>query len=225
MSRPPDPVTRFRAIIFDLGGVVLGSPLPAIAAYETQTGLPPHFVARLVVEGGDDGPWARLERGELDAQAFSAAFEQQAVAAGCRLDGASLLGRIADATVVRAPMLTAGRRLRDAGLRVAALTNAWATPDRESRVESLAHEFDCFVESFRVGMRKPEPRIYELVCRRLDVQPAAAIFLDDLGGNLKPARAIGMTTIKVGDAAPAIAELERLLDGSLQASGEPERHT
>ena len=83
MSLPPDPVTRFRAIIFDLGGVVLGSPLPAIAAYETQTGLPPHFVARLVVEGGDDGPWARLERGELDAQAFGAAFEQQAVAAGC----------------------------------------------------------------------------------------------------------------------------------------------
>ncbi|HBD98289.1 MAG TPA: haloacid dehalogenase, partial [Gemmatimonadetes bacterium] len=114
-------MTRFRAIIFDLGGVVLGSPLPAIAAYETQTGLPPHFVARLVVEGGDDGPWARLERGELDAQAFGAAFEQQAVAAGCRLDGASLLGRIADATVVRAPMLTAVRRLRDAGLRVAAL--------------------------------------------------------------------------------------------------------
>ena len=90
---------------------------------------------------------------------------------------------------------------------------------------SLAHEFDCCVESFRVGMRKPEPRIYELVCRRLDVQPAAVIFLDDLGGNLKPARAIGMTTIKVGDAAPAIAELERLLDVSLQASVEPERHT
>ena len=112
-------------------------------------------------------------------------------------------------------MLTAIRRLRAAGLRVAALTNAWAAPDRESRVEPLAHEFDCFVESFRVGMRKPEPRIYELVCRRLDVQPAAAIFLDDLGGNLKPARAIGMTTIKVGDAAPALAELECLVGISL----------
>ena len=74
MSRPPDPRTRFRAVIFDLGGVVLGSPLPAIAAYETQTGLPPHFVARLVIEGGDDGPWARLERGELEARTFGAVF-------------------------------------------------------------------------------------------------------------------------------------------------------
>ena len=107
------------------------------------------------------------------------------------------------------------RVLYEAGLRVAALTNAWATPDRPARVESLGHEFDCFVESFRVGMRKPELRIYELVCRRLDVPPAAAIFLDDLGGNLKPARAIGMTTIKVGDAASAIAELEQLLGISL----------
>ncbi len=225
MSRPPELETRFRAVIFDLGGVVLESPLPAIAVYETETGLPPHFIARLVVEGGGEGPWARLERGELDREAFGAAFEQQAVAAGCRLDGANLLGRIAEATVVRAPMLAAIRRLRAAGLRVAALTNAWATPDRGSRVESLGHEFDCFVESFRVGMRKPEPRIYELVCRRLDVPPAAAIFLDDLGGNLKPARAIGMTTIKVGDAAPALAELERLLGVSLRTSGEPERRT
>ncbi len=83
--------TRFRAVIFDLGGVVLESPLPAIAAYETETGLPPHFVARLVVEGGAEGPWARLERGELDLEAFGAAFAQQAVAAGCRLDGARLL--------------------------------------------------------------------------------------------------------------------------------------
>ena len=197
---------------------MLESPLPAIATYETEIGLPPRFVARLVVDGGADGPWARLERGELDARAFGVAFEEHAVAAGCRLDGASLLGRIADATVVRPPMLTAIRRLRAAGPRVAALTNAWATPDRESRVESLAHEFDCFVESFRVGMRKPEPRIYELVCRRLDVQPAAAIFLDDLGGNLKPARAMTITTIKVGDPAAAIAELERLVDVPLRTT-------
>ncbi len=209
---------RFRAVIFDLGGVVLESPLPAIAAYETESGLPPRLVARLVVEGGADGPWARLERGELDAQAFGAAFEQQAVGAGYRLDSASLLGRIAEATVVRAPMLAAIRRLRVAGLRVAALTNAWATPDRPSRMAPLRREFDCFIESFRVGMHKPEPRIYELVCRRLHVPPAAAIFLDDLGGNLKPARAMGMTTIKVGSAAPAIAELERLLDVPLSTS-------
>ena len=203
--------TRFRAVIFDLGGVVLESPLPAITAYEAESGLPARLVARLIVEGGANGPWARLERGELDAVAFASAFEQRAVAAGYRLDGASLLGRIAEATVARAPMLTAIRRLRIAGLRVAALTNAWATPNRPSHMAPLRREFDCCVESFREGMRKPEARIYELVCRRLDVPPATAIFLDDLGGNLKPARAMGMRTIKVADAATAITELERLL--------------
>ena len=83
-------------------------------------------------------------------------------------------------------------------------------------MEPLRHEFDCVVESFRVGMRKPEPRIYELVCRELDVPATAAVILDDFGGNLKPARAMGMTTIKVGDAAAAIVELERLLDVPLR---------
>jgi putative hydrolase of the HAD superfamily len=202
---------RFQAVIFDLGGVVLGSPLPAIATFEAETGLPRRFVARLIIEGGDDGPWARLERGELDASLFAAAFSRQAQIAGHELDGAELLRRISDATVVREAMVTAVRRLRASGLRVAALTNAWATPNHHERVEPLRYEFDCFIESFRVGMRKPDPRIYELVCRTLDVPPAATIFLDDLGGNLKPARAMGMTTIKVGDAAQAIAELERLL--------------
>jgi putative hydrolase of the HAD superfamily len=209
--------TRFQGVIFDLGGVVLASPLPAIAAFEAETGLPPRFVGRLVIEGGRDSPWECLERGELDAQAFCVAFEQQAVGAGYRLDGAELLHRIGKAVVIREEMLTAIRRLRDAGLRVAALTNAWAAPDRAGRVARLGGQFfDCFVESFRVGMRKPERRIYELVCRELNVPAAAAVFLDDFGTNLKPARALGMTTIKVGDPTQAITELEHLTGISLQ---------
>ncbi|HJN45454.1 MAG: haloacid dehalogenase [Acidobacteria bacterium] len=202
--------TRFRAVIFDLGGVVCESPLPAIAAYETETGLSARFIAGLVIAGGDHGPWSRLERGELDAAAFSIAFSTEARAGGQELDVTALLGRIAEAALVRQTMLRALRRLRAAGLRVAALTNSWSMPIHDARVDALRPEFDCFVESHRVGMRKPERRIYELVCRTLTVQPAAAIFLDDLGGNLKPARAMGMTTIKVGEPALAIAELERL---------------
>ena len=215
MNQPRDTTHPVQAVIFDLGGVVLESPLPAIAAYETANGLPARFIARLVIEGGDDGPWARLERGELHATAFAAAFERQAGVAGFGLSGTRLLSCIGDAAVPRSEMLAAIRRLRATGLRVAALTNAWTTPDRPSRVEPLRAEFDCFVESFRVGMRKPEPRIYELVCRDLDVPADAAVFLDDFGANLKPARAMGMTTIKVGDAAAAIEELERLIGISL----------
>lgn len=197
---------------------MLESPLPAIAAFESQTGLPPRFIARLVNDGGGDGPWARLERGELDADTFGAAFGQQATAAGYWVDGVQLLRHIGEAAVVRDRMLTAIRRLREAGLRVAALTNAWGTPDRPARMGRLTPEFDCVVESFRVGMRKPEPRIYELVCRELVVPPEAAVLLDDFGANLKPARAMGMTTIKVGDAAPAIEELERMLGVALKST-------
>ena len=212
MSQSPASVHGVRAVIFDLGGVVLESPLPAISAYEVAAGLPPRCVARLVIDGGADGPWARLERGELDAHGFAAAFEQQAAVAGCRLQGARLLGAIAEATVVRPSMLVAIRLLRAAGCQVAALTNAWATPHQPSRMDQLAPEFDCLVASCRVGMRKPEPRIYELMCRELGIPPEAAIFLDDLDSNLKPARAMGMTTIKVTDATTAIVELEHLLD-------------
>ncbi len=215
MNQPRDTTHPVQAVIFDLGGVVLESPLPAIAAYETANGLPPRFIARLVIEGGADGPWARLERGELDAHAFAAAFEREADAAGVGLDGIALLGCIGDAAVPRDEMLATIRRLRAAGLRVGALTNAWATPDRSARVEPLKAEFDCFVESFRVGMRKPEPRIYALMCRELDLPAAAVVFLDDFGANLKPARAMGMTTIKVKEAALAIVELERVVGVSM----------
>jgi putative hydrolase of the HAD superfamily len=202
--------TLFRAVIFDLGGVVCESPLAAIAAYEAEIGLPVRFIPGLVIAGGDHGPWSCLERGELDPAAFSIAFATEARAAGHDLDATALLRRIAAAALVRLNMLAVLRQLRTAGLRVAALTNSWSMPVHDARVDALRPEFDCFVESHRVGMRKPERRIYELVCRTLAVQPAAAILLDDLGGNLKPARAMGMTTIKVGEPALAIAELERL---------------
>ena len=108
-------------------------------------------------------------------------------------------------------------RLRAAGVRVGALTNIWPMPDRDADLAALKRGFDQAVESFRVGMRKPESRIYELACRKLDVSPADAIFLDDLGTNLKTARALGMATIKVGDPAEALAELERLTGVALQA--------
>ena len=71
--------------------------------------------------------------------------------------------------------------------------------------------FDHVVESSKVGCRKPEPRFYEIACDLLGVEPSECVFLDDLGVNLKPAKAMGMTTIKVGAAEPAIAELERVL--------------
>ena len=203
--------TRFQAVIFDLGGVLLRSPLPAITRYESEAGLPPGLIGRLVNAQGPDGPWAQLERGELEPEAFSNAFSRLAQTAGHHLDGLALLNHIWEETVVREDMLAAVRKLRSIGLRTAALTNAWVTPNHPSRVEPLRPEFNCVLESFRLGTRKPERLIYELACRCLAVAPAKTIFLDDFGSNLKQARAMGMTTLKVSNPVAALAELERLV--------------
>ena len=114
-------------------------------------------------------------------------------------------------------MMTAVVRLRGAGLRVGALTNIWPMPDRAADLAAVKRNFDAVVESYRVRMRKPEPRIYEFACRTLNVLPANAIFLDDLGGNLKTARSLGMATIKVSEPQVALTELERLTGITLQS--------
>jgi putative hydrolase of the HAD superfamily len=203
---------RFRAVIFDLGGVVLDSPLHAIAAYERELGIPPGFVNRVVVDTGPQGAWSRLERGELARRAFEAAFEAECRAAGHTLSAATMMERIS-LCGPRPQMLKALRTLRGAGLALAALTNNWAHEGAGgSETDALRELFDVFVESSKVGLRKPDPRIYRHVCEALAVAPREAIFLDDIGRNLKAARELGMTTIKVDAPEPALAELSRHLD-------------
>src|SRR5881396_555600 len=162
---------HYRAVLFDLGGVVVGSPLEAIARYEAEQGIPAGFVNRVVVATGAAGAWSRLERGEL--------------------------------------MLEAIRRIRARGLLAAAVTNNWITEGEGTGV--LRPHFDAFVESAVAGVRKPDPRIYELACAELRIAPPEAVMLDDIGANLKTARALGMATIRVGDPDAALGELEELL--------------
>ena len=197
------------AVVFDIGGVVQDSPLHAIAGYERERGIEANAINRVVVAAGEQGAWARLERGELTAQTFVEPFEADCRAQGITIDGRHLMAKIAETSVPRPLMLEAIRRIRTAGLRVAALTNNWITTDApRSRLD--AH-FDIFVESAIVGLRKPDPRIYALVCERLGVPPPRVAFLDDIGRNLKPARALGMATIKVDDPDQALRELGALL--------------
>jgi putative hydrolase of the HAD superfamily len=82
-------------------------------------------------------------------------------------------------------------------------------------MSQLRTEFDVFIESTRVGLRKPDRRIYELTCRELGVEPERVAYLDDIGLNLKPARALGMTTIKVDDIDVALRELSDVVGFSL----------
>lgn len=200
---------HYRAVIFDLGGVVVGSPLEAIAAYERERGIPTGSINRVVMGTGHTGAWSRLERGELSLEAFYPAFERDCAEAGCRISGRALMSQVAVATVLRPAMLEAIRRIRAAGLATAALTNNWITEDEGTSV--LRPHFDVFVESAAVGLRKPDAAIFHLACERLGIEPAAAIFLDDIGINLKTARALGMTTIKVTEPEQALGELEALL--------------
>ena len=202
----------FRAVIFDLGGVVFPSPFEAFDAYDLDAGLAPGTVRALIRTSSETGAWAALERGELDLSEFYAQLEAEATAAAFELDAARLMQKVASGSGPRPAMATAIRRIRAAKLQTAALTNNWPRPDDApfpSSGDGLG--FDVVVESAVVGLRKPDPRIYELVLSKLGVDAAEAVYLDDLGINLKPARAMGMTTIKVIDTDVALAELADVL--------------
>jgi len=211
-------MSAIAAVVFDIGGVVQDSPLHAIARYERERGLETNAINRVVVAAGEQGAWARLERGELTVQTFYAPFEDDCRARGITVDGRQLMAKIAEASAPRPRMLEAIRRIRARGLPVAALTNNWVTEapgpasPREAATRSrLAAHFDVFVESAVVGLRKPDPRIYALVCEKLGLAPPRVAFLDDIGRNLKPARELGMATIKVDDPDQALRELGALL--------------
>ena len=198
------------AVIFDLGGVVMESPLAAIARYEHDHGLAPRAINQAIRAAGEAGAWSRLERGELSLEAFLTPFEADCRACDVQVSGARLMAYIADASRARPIMVEAIRRLRERGLRAGALTNNWVSEGPRAPHPVREH-FDVFIESSVVGMRKPDPRIYELACQELGVGPSRAAFLDDIGSNLKPARALGMATIKVEEPEPALRELSALV--------------
>lgn len=204
-----------RAVLFDFGGVILTSPFEAFARYEREHGLPEDFIRRLNATNPEDNAWARLERSELDVDGFADVFEAEARAAGHVLDARQVLLLLGGE--VRPRMAAALPRIKEAGYLLGMLTNNFTTGPgdgnggRRPEIERIMALFDLVLESSRAGVRKPDPRFYETACAELGVEPSEAVFLDDLGVNLKPARAMGMTTIKVVDADEALAELGELL--------------
>ncbi len=211
----------YQAVVFDLGGVILGSPLHAIARYEQELGIPLNSINRVVADTAPDGGWARLERGELTMLEFFDAFESDCREAGHEISARIMMQRMHEATLPRLEMLAAVSAIRSRGLLAAALTNNWATPEASRSPDGtreLESHFDVFIESSVEGLRKPDPRIYELACERLAVSPANCIFLDDIGGNLKPARALGFHTIKVVEPEQALVDLAAALGFDLTQS-------
>ncbi|HUC05328.1 MAG TPA: HAD-IA family hydrolase [Acidimicrobiales bacterium] len=201
-----------RAVMFDFGGVISSSPFEAFSRFEAERGLPENFIRTVNATDPDTNAWARLERGEIDVDTFGAAWATEARAlGGHQVDGRDILQRLAGdirPQMVRAVEQCAG------SFKTACLTNNFSMADAvvSEEVASIYALFDAVLESKSLGVRKPDPRFYELACDALDVEPAESVFLDDLGVNLKPARALGMHTIKVIDPDAALAELGALLD-------------
>lgn len=199
-------------MLWDFGGVIVSSPFEGFAAYERRAGLPPDTIRRLNATNPDTNAWARFERSELDVDGFRAVFEAEARALGHEVDAAQVLAALRGEA--RPAMIEALRRCA-AAHRTGLLTNNIVSTGAASRGPSVMDEvlalFDVVLESSKVGMRKPEDGFYRLACAQLEVEPTECVFLDDLGVNLKPAKAMGMATIKVGDPDTAIRELEQLL--------------
>lgn len=205
-----------RAVLFDFGGVISASPFEAFAHLEAERGLPADFIRTVNATNPDTNAWSKLERAEVDLETFGALWSEEARALGHELDGRLVLERLAGD--IRPQMVEAIRICRTK-YKTACLTNNFTRAEAVLSVEvaDVYSLFDSVLESRVLGVRKPDPRFYELACESLEVEPDECVFLDDLGVNLKPARALGMHTIKVNDPGVALAELGELLGLSLTA--------
>lgn len=207
------------AVIWDFGGVFTVSPFEAFARYERERGLPGNLIRQINGANHLENAWARFERGETDLDTFDHEFAAEAKALGYDVPGREIVPLLAGN--FRPEMIEALRRIKTR-FKTGCITNnvssmqasGAGTPANLYKTE-IMELFDRLIESSKTGLRKPDPKIYAMMCEALDVVPQACIYLDDLGVNLKPARAMGMTTIKVESGPQAIAELEAATGMSL----------
>ncbi len=212
----------YTTVIFDFGGVITASPFEAFNKLEAERGLPHDFVRRVNSSDPDDNAWAKFERAEIDAATFNTLFAEEARALGHELEGEAVLAVIAGA--VRPAMVATLDTLKDRGFTIACITNnvpggkmgirgAGMTRSAEAAIEvaDIMARFDHVIESSKAGVRKPDPRIYQMMCEKLGVEPAECIYLDDLGINCKPASQLGMHAIKVTSGEQALADLSAVL--------------
>ena len=208
----------YQAVIWDFGGVFTSSPFEAFARYERERGLPENLIRQINGANPLENAWARFERSELDLDGFDEEFAKEARALGHHVPGKDIIALLAGD--FRPEMIAALKIIKD-GHKTGCITNnvpsnqAGSRDGRTLYAREIMEMFDHVIESSRIGIRKPNPRIYEMMCEALSVEPEACVYLDDLGMNLKPARAMGMTTIKVETGPQAIAELEKVLDMKL----------
>lgn len=208
----------YAAVIFDFGGVITSSPFEAFNRLEAERGLPRDLVRRINTMNPDSNAWALFERAEIGASEFDLLFAEEARVLGHELDGASVLAVLAGA--VRPAMVAALDRLQAEGYRLGCITNnvpaghgagMARSADAHDEMEQIFARFEHVIESSKAGLRKPDPRIYQMMCDALGLRPDQCVYLDDLGINCKPAAALGMQAIKVTSGDQALADLGAVL--------------
>ena len=198
-------------VIFDFGGVLTSSPFEAFARFERERGLPADIIRRTNAANHLENAWAKFERAEVDIDTFDKLFATESLALGAEVRGRDVLPLLQGD--LRPEMVEALKRIK-AQFKTGCITNnlpanaIGSMTGRALYVAEVMVLFDHVIESAKIGLRKPDPRIYKMMIETLEVDPKACVYLDDLGVNLKPAREMGMTTIKVASGAQAIAELE-----------------
>ncbi len=209
-------MSGIQAVIWDFGGVISSSPFEAFARFEQERGLPKDFLRTVNATNPHENAWARLERSEFDHAAFDEAFARESLALGHEVRGKDVLPLLSGQ--IRPEMVEALRRV-SARLKTGCITNNFkamaVSPMGGLYKGEIMGLFHHVIESAKSGLRKPDPRIYLMMTDALQVDPSACVYLDDLGINLKPARDLGMRTIKVGDARPAIDALQEIVGFAL----------
>jgi len=199
------------AVIWDFGGVLTSSPFEAFARYETEHGLPADIIRRTNASNHHQNAWAKFERAEVDLKTFDRLFAAESLELGAEVRGKDVLPLLSGD--LRPEMVEALMRVK-AKFKTGCITNnlpanaIGSASGGSLYIAEVMVLFDHVIESAKMGLRKPDPRIYRMMVEALGVDPRACVYLDDLGVNLKPARDMGMTTIKVANAPQAIAELE-----------------
>ncbi|HEY1710889.1 MAG TPA: HAD-IA family hydrolase [Rhizomicrobium sp.] len=202
------------AVIWDFGGVFTSSPFEAFNRYETERGLPLDIIRTINATNPEANAWAKFEQAVVDLDGFDRLFAEEAKGRGHHIPGRDVLTLLSGD--FRPDVIEALRRVKAAGLKTGCITNnmpsnptdGTSTASRSLYSREIMVMFDEVIESSKIGIRKPDPRIYQLMCDALKVAPPACVYLDDLGVNLKPAKQLGMTTIKVLSGPQAVADLE-----------------